>query len=198
MFSHIPCPKTLRINTHIYWIQYKHLTAAVIIKNLLDSNSHPDKDLCSVAASSVFWLPTPSLSESSGYCRGPYFSGLLQSYHAPCWGSKDKSTYSLLSRYLHTSPIISHLSLLEKWAKTACPQKCDSTHTDLWFAVRSFAPGMLTLFEVSVLSCCRHAYPLCDLHMNYHWISVTNCRINCCLLVILVKIDVSNRFQLIT
>lgn len=59
------------------------------IKNPPDSSSRPGKGQCSAAASSGFWLPIPSLSESSGYCRGPCCAGPLLSCHGPYRADKD-------------------------------------------------------------------------------------------------------------
>lgn len=55
-----------------------------------DSSNHPGKGQCSAAASSGFWLPIPSLSESSGYCRDPCCANRLQSCHGPYTAQNDK------------------------------------------------------------------------------------------------------------
>lgn len=69
-----------------------------------DNSSHPDKDLCSAAASFGLWSPTPFLSESSSYYRDLYFCGPLQSCYDSC--RADECDLSLIRRYLNRALVM--------------------------------------------------------------------------------------------
>ena len=76
------------------------------IKKQPDSSSHPGKGQYFAAASSGFWLPIPSLSGSSGYCRGLYCAGPLQSDHGPYKEIQRQIWHTLLSSHLNGETVL--------------------------------------------------------------------------------------------
>lgn len=78
-----------------------------------DNSSHPDKDLCSAAASFGLWSPTPFLFESSSYCRDLYFCGPLQSCYDSC--GADECDLSLIRRYWNRALVMEVFPVNNQW-----------------------------------------------------------------------------------